>query len=125
MNLLDMTKLNEFCNSFLNNRELSWTEGWVTAGNRPCVTSVNLTLIVLNRRCYTFFAEDTPVLLDKISEFKLAGRCEVRYAKVFTKHVTMYGLIVVKAKVWVYVSQGRRRVKAFAYKASSLHLWEH
>ena len=27
MNLLRMTKLNEFCNSFLNNRELSLTEG--------------------------------------------------------------------------------------------------
>ena len=49
----------------------------------------------------------------------------MRYVKVFTKHATMYRLIIFDAKVWVDVSQGRRRVKAFAYKASSLHLWEH
>jgi len=49
----------------------------------------------------------------------------VSNVKVFTKHATVYRLIVFDAKVWVNVSQGRRRVTAFAYKASSLHLWEH
>jgi len=65
----------------------------------PCVTSVNLTLVVLDRSCDTFFAEDTPVPFDKISEFKLVGRGEVRYVKVFTKHATMYRLIIFDAKV--------------------------
>ena len=122
MNLFYVTQLNELSNSFLHNWLLSWSKGWVFAGNRPGITSVNFTFVVLYRKCDTLFAEDTPVLLDNISKLKLASRCEVSNIKVFMKHATMYRLIVFDAKVWINVSQGRHRVKAFLHKASSLHL---
>jgi len=49
----------------------------------------------------------------------------VSNVKMFTKHATVYGLIVFDAEVWADISQGRGRVTAFAYKASSFDFWEH
>ena len=64
MNLFHVTEFNELSNSLFNNRQLSWPKSWVLAGNRPCVTSVDFTLVVLYGKWDTFFAEDTPIFLD-------------------------------------------------------------
>jgi len=125
VNLFHVTEFDELSNGFLNNRLLSWTKRRVFAGNRPCVTSVDLTLVVLDGKWDTLFTEDSPILFDEISKFKLARGREVGNIKMFTKHATVYGLIVFDAEVWVDISQGRGRVTAFAYKASSFDFWEH
>ena len=65
-NLADISKLKELCNSFLDNRKLKRTKSWVFAGSMPCITSVNFALIVLNRNCDAFLAEDALILLDEI-----------------------------------------------------------
>ena len=72
--LVNMSKLEELCNSFLDNRKLKRTKRRVLAGNRPCITSVSFALIVLNRDRDAFFTEDAPVLLDEILQCRLLGK---------------------------------------------------
>ena len=51
------------------------------AGNRPCISSLNFTRIVLNGGGDTPFDEDTPVIVDERSQSVLLGKCEVRHIK--------------------------------------------
>lgn len=57
-----------------NDRTINRAKGRVLAGNRPCVTSVNFALIVLNRDSDAFLTEDAPVLLDEILQSRLPGK---------------------------------------------------
>ena len=63
--LADVSKLKELCNGFLNKRKLKGTKYRIFASNRPCITSVNFSLIVLDRDSDAFLAEDMSALLDK------------------------------------------------------------
>ena len=98
-----MSKLKELCNHFLNQRELKRTKSRVLAGNRPCITSVNFTLIVLNRNCYAFLAKDAPVLLDEVFLSRLLGKGKVRKRKLIKFGPVQNG-VEHFTKVWLKIN---------------------
>ena len=59
--MADVAELKEFCNGLLNQGQLKWAKGCIYAGNISRITSINLTLVVLDRDSDTLLAEDAPV----------------------------------------------------------------
>ena len=116
--LLNMTKLKELCNSFLNNWKLERAEGRVLAGNRPCIPGVDFALVILDRYGDTFFAEDAPVLFDEILQTSLLIEGKVGEVK-FLKFRAMHNRVKGFTKVGVDRIKVRSWVEALADQVSS------